>query len=338
MKGFMKGCAVTALILGVLGTVLLAVGGRRAGRQNIVQVVEEATDGRVQINAGGWKNLGFVWRLDFLKEIFGNEMEDETDYGIVEDDFVAYDIGEFSSFDEAYPIYRGEVEKYSLGSDFDGLDIEIGGCILEAKPSGNSDVYLEAEKAHRFQGYVEGSTLYIRADAGAVDDWQNIGKCKITLYLPEKYWLDNVYINIGAGTLDFEGLCAKEAYLEAGAGQVILDEAQVENLSLSVGAGRITIKDMDITSLDAEVGMGELVAEGAVSESVYIECSMGNVDLEVEGRQEDFDYCVSCSMGQVDVGGESFGGLDNTKSIVNGADKTMAVDCSMGNITIDFKD
>lgn len=327
----MKGCGVTALVFGVLGLVLVMAGGSMVGRNTIARVVEEATGGRVQMNTYGWGNWGFAWKSDFFDDMFDNAVKLEVD---------TVDLGEASSaaapVDSGYPIYSGNVEKYCLGSDAVNLEMEVGGCVFETKPSGDSNIYLEAKKAHNLQGYVEDAILYLRADTGGMENWEDMGKCKVTLYLPEGYRFEVVNINVGAGTMDFEGLQAENAYMEVGAGQIVLKDAEVNDLILSVGAGLVKLEDMEVSTLDAEIGLGEFVAGGAVKDNVYVECSMGNVELELEGRKRDFNYYISNATGNVELDGDSYGGLSGEHNIDNGAGKDMTVDCAMGNISIDF--
>ena len=68
MKRFMKGCAITALIFGVIGVVFVMVGGAAAGSAAIYRTVEETTKGRVRLDGwwgmypyGGLKSWIFGW-------------------------------------------------------------------------------------------------------------------------------------------------------------------------------------------------------------------------------------------------------------------------------------
>ena len=116
-----------------------------------------------------------------------------------------------------------------------------------------------------------------------------------------------------------------------------MDGMQVQNAEVSIGAGRIELKDMEAAVLEAEVGMGEFVADGAINERANVECSMGNVEMEIDGREEDFNYRLSGAMGNIDLGKESYGGFSSEVNLKNGASKEMKVDCSMGNISIRFR-
>lgn len=321
MKKFMKGCAVTALILIVIGFLLATVAGSVKGRTTISEVVESVTGGRVHINPYGF---------------WGAYVSDTIEEGVEAVEGMDYQIEESMGFNKDYKILDGNIERYSLGSDIRRLDIEVGACRFTTELSPDDNFYLEAKYAGKFQGYVEDETLYIRSSVTG-KKWSVIDRCQITLYIPEGVSFDSADIEVGAGLLEFDRLTADEVELEVGAGQITLNHLQVGNLEVSVGMGQIVLKEMIVDMLEAEVGMGEFTAEGIINGDTSVECSMGNVALKLTGSQEDFNYELSKAMGNVTLGTESNSGFASEKSIDNGADKTMDIECSMGNVSIRYK-
>ena len=71
MKKFMKICAITALIMCVLGIVLASLAGSIKGREAINEVVENVTDGKVNVKLNGWSDWG-VTIADELRDNIGN--------------------------------------------------------------------------------------------------------------------------------------------------------------------------------------------------------------------------------------------------------------------------
>ena len=303
MKKFMKTCAIIALVMIVAGIALGIVASTRAGRSTISQVVEAATGGRVRLEFDeGW---GFFGRLEL------GDMEVGIP-GLGVDYMESYDIGDASMFSKNHEILSGDVDMYSLGSEIRNMEVQVGGCHFETKFSKDDAIYVETKNVRKFQGYVEGDTLYVLATTGAGVSWSN-KKSTVILYLPQDYEFDQVEIDMGAGELEFDRLNAK------------------------VGAGQIEFKDMAVGKLDVEVGMGEFLAQGAVSGDVEVDCSMGNVEIELEGRKEDFNYQLEGAMGSIQLDGDNMGGFAQEKSISNGADKSMRIECAMGNITLKFR-
>lgn len=341
MKRFMKGCAITALIFAILGCILGMIGSSMAGRTTISQVVDAVTGGRVHMNPEKWWKWGINIGGDILDDIdIGNFSIGHFDTGnFSTGDFSTgeFDIRDASMFDSNQDIFfDGDVEKYCPGTNIRNLEIEVGGCYLETRPSGDDLIYLEMENAHKFQGYVEDGTLYIKSTTGSVNHWSDIGKRKIIVYLPDNYEFHKVEIEFGAGEMVFDGLIAEEAFLEAGAGRIVADCPRVNSLDISIGAGSIELTDMEIDRLEAEVGMGEFLADGKINKSASVDCSMGNVDMRIEGSEQDFNYSLDGAMGNISVGSASFSGFSQEKKIDNKARKDMEIECSMGNITISF--
>lgn len=319
MKKFMKGCAITALILVVAGLVLGIVGSTARGGAAISRAVETVTGGRVKVNIGDWANWGIT---------VGDQLFDSLEE-------VDYDINDSISFSSHYDIQKGDIEKFRLEGDITNLEIEAGGCFFRVEASDDDCFYMVAEGTGKFQAYVESGTLYINTTT-SVRTWNEINGSKIILYVPENYSYGEVKIDLGAGVLEFPGLKAEKASLDVGAGRIRADGAEVGKLEANVGMGQIELTDMAVTDFEAEVGMGELVANGAVQGNIDAECSMGNLELWLEGAQEDFNYELSGAMGNLTLGGESYGGFANEKKVNNGAKKKMEIECSMGNVTIGF--
>lgn len=331
MKKFMKGCAVTAFVLFVIGIVLATVASSIRGRTTIEDVVESVTGGRIHIRLNPFSNwgisvddtdlLGWMDDVDFLEDL------DQVDYIIDED------IG----FNSRYDILKGSVERFSLGSDIRSLSLEVGACSFTTEPSPDNNFYLEAEYAGKLQSYVEDRTLYIHSTA-AVKKWNDLNGCRVVLYVPEGAYFEDADIEVGAGRLEFDSLQAEEISLEAGAGQISLNDLQAKSLEVSVGVGQIELKKAVMGTLDAEVGMGEFVAEGALNGDADVECSMGNVSLTLEGSPRDFNYWLSAAAGNVTLDGFSDSGFASEKYMDNSADKTIDIDCAMGNVTLRFTD
>ena len=135
MKKFMIGCAYTAVVLIVIGMVMGTVASRIKGRTTIEDVVESVTGGRVKIGLDPFSSwgiqvgendfIGWMNDMDFPDENVWPEEPDFLEH-IDESDFLEHidDIG----FDSRHSILRGNVDRYSLGSDIRELDFEVGAC------------------------------------------------------------------------------------------------------------------------------------------------------------------------------------------------------------------
>ncbi|MGN0401738.1 MAG: DUF4097 family beta strand repeat-containing protein [Acetatifactor sp.] len=296
MKRFMRNCAIGALIMMILGFALALAAGTIRGRAVISQVVEKVTGGRVHVNLENWGDFGIT---------VGEKLN-----------LVNYNIEDNISFNSAYEVRTGNVEKYELTGEIIGLYIEAGGCTLETAASEDGAFYVEAENIGKFQGYVENGVLCIRTTVSS-GTWNELNGGKIKLYLPREYQLDKAEIELGAGTMQLNDMVAKEFVINAGAGQIVAS---------GVKAGK----------MELAVGMGSVVVKGEISGNLKAECSMGSVEMVLEGSRKDFNYKLQCAMGSIELENDKYEGLSQTREIENGAAKKLEVDCSMGSVNIRF--
>lgn len=273
MKKFMKVCGIMALIFLMLGIVLAVAAGTAKGRTKINQVLETVTGGRVTVNFDSLVG----WGLQFRDNVSDSLPE------------LDYDISEAGSMNPDYSVMSGDIDKFCLGEDVKRLEVEAGGCRFIMRASGDSSFYAEASAVGKFQAYLENGTLYVRATTSS-RQWNSWNNVKVTLYVPEGYHYEDVNIDLGAGTMEFEGLDADKVSLGVGAGQITATGVKTADLMTGIGAGRIELRDVDAGNMKVEVGMGEISAEGNISGSVDVNCAMGNVEMRLEGSQKDFNY------------------------------------------------
>lgn len=121
------------------------------------------------------------------------------------------------------------------------------------------------------------------------------------------------------GTLHIEG--GNRIGLNSGDGILMITipkDYQFEEVDLQIGAGKATVEMLNTKEFDAEVGAGELV-------------------MTIPGVEADYNYELECGVGEIQVGGEKYGGLGNEKEVVNpGATKHFSVECGAGKVEIQF--
>lgn len=195
-------------------------------------------------------------------------------------------------------------------------------------------MYVQVESAGKVQCYVDGDTLYLKA-LKKVSDWKNNGG-RVTLYLPANAQFDEVKINLGAGILEADAVCADEAILKVGAGRITVERLLVQDCRLEVGAGEIVVNGMDVNSLETEVGMGGAILSGNIHESMDADCSMGSIEMSLAGAQTDYNYDLQAAMGTVSIAGQEYSGLAAEKYMDNQADTDLYIKCAMGDVDISF--
>lgn len=340
MKKFTKGCLYTALVVFIIGAVICGVGGLLGGfRQLNGMNIREIT------------GIPLVYRISPDGFEYGFRPWDDNDI-----DWSGY---------ENWQTLSGAKDARTLSLTAEtlrNLYIEVGDCKLYIKESEDEYVKLSIDgNESRFRYHVEDDSLRLVRKAG----WNWVGvnwgswdtSDKIYLYLPKGTSLDHADIKVGAGYIESVDLTARDLNIDVGAGVCDVKSLTVEDTAvLSVGAGTIRVNrlacdiaDMDIGAgnleiddamidkeADIDLGMGNVDVGGVINGNLNVECSMGNVRLDMDDAEEDHNFDVECSMGEVKVGSRSYSSLSSGQVTNNGSDSDFVIDCSMGTVTIKF--
>lgn len=179
---------------------------------------------------------------------------------------------------------------------------------------------------------------------------------------------DNVYeklsIDLGAGSVDANGISARKNELDIGSGKLEFSQAEgfsADELTVDVGSGYVNLEnaranrcfiDMGSGKLDADLGSG-FVAENlevdigsgsltlANAASLYYNIDMGSGKFDVSGLSGSGEIDVSSGSGKVSfinaVGSNSFSVSSGSLDVFLPTDATAAVDASVstGSISID---
>lgn len=145
-------------------------------------------------------------------------------------------------------------------------------------------------------------------------------KKQIKVIVPSGKDFDTISLGVDMGTIDLEcDLKVQELSVEVGAGEFSgYGNITAAYCDLQVGAGTIDIDQLDIQKLNAD-------------------CSAGEIDMVVTGKEKDYNYDLSCGMGEIDLEDSEYSGLGIEKNISNeGARKDMVLECGMGEIDVEF--
>lgn len=224
----------------------------------------------------------------------------------------SYDRGSAPLEADSDQVYSGV---RSLKVDTEGISVQI------LKGSGDG-ITVETEdiySALKFEVDEDDGELRVETTAKSFP-WRinkgNYGNVRICI--PENYTLD-------------------EADLQTGIGELYVEDIDAQELKLEVGTGTADVDWFTADMLDMEVGVGEINAAGDTRKQADLECGVGSLTYTAAGSREDFNYRLSCSMGELNLDGESYSGLDTERTVDNHADKDMNVTCDVGSTNIHFE-
>lgn len=210
---------------------------------------------------------------------------------------------------------EGSFQRTELQSGYKKMKLTIGACTFTVKSSGDKTFYLEAKNMGKLSIDQDGSTLEIATEENLdIEDFQE--KRELVLYVPEKVTFDEVELKFGAGEVVFDSLSAEKFKAEIGAGHILVNNGEVEKVELSVGAGAVEYY-------------------GSIQEKMEADCSMGSIYAELQGKEEEFDYDLECSMGNIAINGQDYA-FD--RKVDNHAQKKMKLSCVMGSVEVLFSE
>ncbi len=222
------------------------------------------------------------------------------------------------------------------------LDVEIGAAeVVFQEGTGASEIIVTVKGGSRkyYEGGMDGDSLEIAYQPKETHLRKGEAP-KIIIEIPGEMCFEKLDLDVAASDLDFAigGMVCKEMSLTVGAGTVTLSDLEVEGeLDVEIGAGIAELENVSCGSLEAECGMGEFIMAGSVSGDIEVECSMGSMTMELEGNESDYNYDLSCGMGDLTINGSSYAGIAGSKQIKNaGAVGTIRLECGMGKLDLEI--
>lgn len=239
------------------------------------------------------------------------------------------DFDDMTSSDISVDVEDGKIpndDSYQKNSQntYDGihsLDIELMAGEVEILTSKSDKVKIMTEnisKKLKLSYHAEGDTLVVEsADELKNIVNQNLGT--IYIYLPAEIQLERAKISIGAGTLYIEDIVAND-------------------FSVEVGAGEAIINSFTSYEADFDCGAGEMRISGITGEELEINCGIGNVNYKTYDSEDNYNYKISCGVGEITCGTKHYSGIGSEQKIDHHhAFKEMDIDCGLGNVEIIFE-
>lgn len=211
---------------------------------------------------------------------------------------------------------------------FSKMKLEISTANLTVKSEGNS---------YRVEKYQIPKNTKIESKDGVLEIKnekifnKNDSKSSITVYIPENVELDDVAMEIGAGTVNIAEIKAKNVDFDFGAGNVELENISVNNnTKIQCGAGQVIIKKSELTNANIDAGVGKLSYLGELKGNSKISCGVGSVQLDLIGDSDMYEIHAEKGIGDIKIDDVSV--ADNS-TIGNGENK-INIEGGVGSVDI----
>lgn len=325
MKKFTKICLIIAVICLILGVGITAMAGVNGARIRDLPHINLANDWGFY--AAHWLDNDDWYDDDWNPD----NWSDDAASGIQE----AIE----NAADELTEYWKDPFQTIKTQSfqNVKKLDLEANGCgvqFISFKPAAEEEknqIQIKVGEGNgSYKMYMEGDELKIKSsfngdyDRGLFTngrlsfDWKNESR-RIQVFIPEGYQFDEVEISGKAALVD-------------------VDQLHAEKLDADMSAGILKIYNGNVDNLEGDLKVGDFLYEGDINRKADIDCKIGSVQLALNGKKTDYNYWLRASLGSVYLEKDEYTGLKKRDIQNMDADKSLDLDCKLGEIMVTFKE
>jgi hypothetical protein len=241
---------------------------------------------------------------------------------------------------------------YETYDDVKSLDFDI--TYGEVKIVKGNEFSISAHNIieNQLSSYLKDGIWYIREDESNYFDllgisfparhsinlgWNDHFSPYITITIPEDFSADNISLRVEAGSVIAEQIITKEGDFNVKAGELQIDKLMVSGKSqYRVAAGEMMLSDVNAKDITVDCGIGSVKIDGIVTGDNNIKCGLGEVNLNLDAKEEDYSYDINCGIGEVKINDEEYDNIRNKLIKNEDTGNNLYLDCGVGGITVDF--
>lgn len=347
MKSLVKFCLILAsvfVVLGIIGVVAgVSLGARPSQFMRMVRYRNDVMPWNSRY-WDFWDNWSWADDMEDLQEDLQDDLNDwkddlQSEVDDWQEDAADWkeDMDEWGNVPAIDDIEEASGENVDIqegifgGAHTENLKLDLDRSSVKVYTYDGDGIQIKAQNTRDYFKIKEnGDTLLL-------EDHRGIRKKNVLLleiYLPERT-LEKIEMDLGATKLSVESLQTEKLELDLGAGEAKIDAIEAEKAEVSLGAGELQIgslKASDKASL--QVGTGILDTKSFIGGDLDLECGIGSLEIFAQGKEDDYNYSLSCGIGSITLNGRDYSGLGREKIINNNAGKNITMECGIGDITL----
>lgn len=233
-----------------------------------------------------------------------------------------------------------------LADDVKSLALRITAAGVRTEKAAGGEIRVEASNLEedRYTCELTSGRLVVAYRTDGIVNLPRFGgdQAEIVLYLPAGLSLEDVVLEVGAGSMDMDTvpLSCASMDVEIGAGKWRAAHLSVAGrLNVEIGAGKAKMKDIMAGSLVIDCGVGSSTYKGRVGGDIKVDCGVGSCRFQLANKESDFNYDVSCAVGSVTINGSRLRSFASRRTYRNeSALGTVALECGIGSIELRTED
>ena len=153
---------------------------------------------------------------------------------------------------------------------------------------------------------------------------------KITIYIPNHIALEEIKLEMGAGTVEMNNIISNKVDFNFGAGSVTINQLTSNDADIECGAGEVIIENVDLSNVNIDTGVGKLVYSGFMRGESEVNCGIGEVDINLEGGSEIYKIDAEKGIGDIRINDTEVA----NKSVTGNGENRIEIDGGIGSIEI----
>lgn len=222
----------------------------------------------------------------------------------------------------------GDDVQFSASDSDNGASDQTSGSETEDAVYAQEFSNIEIEVTTGTLHILAGDTLsFVRKDGTALDYSISNG----TLYVANDSSHTATLTLPGGGSYNEISLVINEGHIFA---EQALSTAAL-HVTMNKGEasiGQISVSDSSMFNIEK----GSLYIHGDIGSTVTASCDEGHLNMEVLYSQNDYNFNLEVSEGNMQIGAQGFHGRTTRKSIDNGAERNAELSCWRGDISMQF--
>lgn len=311
MKRFTKIMLISAGVLSVIGIVLCAGGILLGGSlKTFVDNTFIEFNSAVEIVDASLKVPKGIFEIQDEEEVLRKMFQEQGGEEVYRCDIMEL---------EALSLTMGGGVVTFIASDRYDVRICVNSQYLDVVEFQNEDGELEVEILQKKRKLLDDTPILI-------------------VQMPQNFVWNELDIELMAGQLAANELCASEASIIVQAGKVDIESLGTTEADLQVQAGAVEVGYLDAVSADIECDAGAInILDGQIDENGDITCNAGAIKAKLYGNPKDYTYDLMVALGRISLNGEAYSGISGTK-IEGDKKRSFDISCNVGAIELDIKE
>lgn len=286
------------------------------------------------VTAGGMGTL--VKQLKSGELNFGNwHFEDGVYYkggvNVDVDDIITTTLHTLPGGNElAENVFTEDIRKIEITADLANLTIRRAGVEYVG-------VNMREGYAKFYEAKVKGDTLYVSYDVEGHSFKQGP---KIIVEIPKDVELEYLSIDTDLGEVVLEKIAEpiQELDICASLGNIRIKDCELKgNSSVTAALGNIILEEVTVKNLELTANMGNVEFAGKVEGDLTVQADMGDIKVEVDGKEDDYNNELHTDMGKLVYNGKKLDGMNQHMCAGHGETiGDIILNCDMGNVELSF--